>query len=158
MLPTKRPPTNATKIATTAELFTLLLPALVQEAGGQLDYEEFLEAMAFLANPPKSSDTLPPNAASQFAKWRAKYPSNLVDANALKAALHDHIMMRKSLGILSDGDNFVLFKGVQWVDMTLDWLVFDAQLALAHAAKTQEVDHTWTRAIAERDLKAWAVA
>lgn len=146
------------QIATTAELFTLLLPALVQEAGGQLDYEEFLEAMSFLANPPKSSATLPPDAASQFAKWRTKYPSNLVDANALKAALHDHIVMRKTLGILSDGSNFVLFKGVQWVEMTLDWLVFDARLALAHAVKTQTVEATWTRAIAERDLKAWVTA
>lgn len=146
------------QIATTAELFTLLLPALVQEAGGQLDFEEFLEAMSFLANPPKSSAMLPPDAASQFAKWRTEYPSSLVDANALKAALHDHIVMRKTLGILSDGSNFVLFKGVQWVDMTLDWLVFDARLALAHAVKTQTVEPIWTRAVADRDLKAWVTA
>jgi hypothetical protein len=145
-------------IATTAELFTLLLPALVQEAGGQLDYEEFLEAMAFLANPPKSSATLPPNAASQFSKWRTNFPSGLVDANALKAALHDHIVMRQTLGIISDGSNFVLFKGVSWVDMTLDWLLFDTRLALAHAVKTQTVDPPWARAVAERDLKAWATA
>jgi hypothetical protein len=145
-------------INTTAELYTLLLPALIQEAGGQLDYQELLEAMSFLAAPPKNAASLPANAASVFSAWRANFPSALVDPKALYAALHDLIVMRQSLGIISDGSGFVIFKGANWVEITLRWPVLDARLSLSHAAKSQTADPPWAEPVARRDLKAWATA
>jgi len=146
------------RINSTAELYTILLPALVQEAGGQIEYQELLEAMSFLADPPKAAAVLPPNAAAGFAVWRANFPSGLVDPKALHAALHDLIVMRQALNIISDGSSFVIFKGINWADITLDWVLLDAKMALGYAANSQTAAPPWENAVAERDLKLWAVA
>jgi len=152
------PPTSRPHINTTAELYTLLLPALIQEAGGQLEYQELLEAMSFLAIPPKTTAALPSDAASKFTAWRANFPSALVDPKALRAALHDLIVMRQALGVISDGSNFMFFKGVKWVDITFNWIILDARMSLSHEAHSQTVDQPWRDVIPRRDLKAWATA
>jgi hypothetical protein len=153
-LPSKRRPS----IHTTAEFYTTLLPALVQEAGGRLDYAELLEAMSFLAIPPQTAASLPARVASSFGPWRANFPSSFVDPKALQAALHDLIVMRHALNIRHEGDGFVLFKGIQWTDITFDWTLVDARMALSHAASASVASPPWVEAVSEDDLKHWAVA
>lgn len=153
-LPSKRRPS----INTTAEFYTTLLPALVQEAGGRLDYAELLEAMSFLAAPPQDAASLPAHAASSLGPWRTSFPSSLVDPKALQAALHDLIVMRHALNIRHEGDGFVLFKGIQWANITFDWTLVDARMALSHAASASAASPPWVEAVSEDDLKHWAVA
>lgn len=152
--PAKRRPS----IDTTAEFYMTLLPALVQEAGGRLDYTELLEAMSFLVAPPKNAASLPARAAFSFGPWRASFPSALVDPKALQAALHDLIVMRHALNIRHEGDGFVLFKGIQWTDITFDWTLVDARMALSHAASASFASPPWVEAVSEDDLKHWAAA
>jgi hypothetical protein len=153
-MPSQRRP----RINTTAEFYTTLLPALVQEAGGRLDYTELLEAMTFLAAPPQNAASLPERAASSFGPWRANFPATLVDPQALQAALHDLIVMRHALNIRHEGNGFVLFKGIQWTDITFDWTLTDARMALSHAVAAGVASPPWQAAIAENDLQHWAAA
>jgi hypothetical protein len=153
-LPTRRRP----NINTTAELFVTLLPALVQEAGGRLDYSELLEAMTFLAAPPASVESLPAHAASVFGPWRSNFPSSLVDPKAFQAALHDLIVMRHALNIRHEENGFLLFKGILWTDITFDWTVADAKMALSHAATAQSAAPAWLEVISEDELDRWAAA
>ena len=153
-LPSKRRP----RINTTAEFFTTLLPALVQEAGGRLDYAKLLEAMSFLAAPSQNAGSLPPRATSSFSPWRKDFPLALIDPRALQAALHDLIVMRHALNIRHEADGFLLFKGIQWTDITLDWTLTDARMALSHAASASIASPPWVEAVSEEDLKHWAAA
>ncbi len=153
-IPSRRRP----RINSTAELYTTLLPALVQEAGGTLVYQELLEAMSFLAAPPKIADTLPFRAAAAYGTWRREFPASLVDPKAFQAGLLDLIVMRHSLNIRRQGNGFVVFKGIQWVDITFDWTLTDAQMALCHAATCGAASPPWVAAISDNDLQHWAVA
>ena len=153
-LPAKRRP----RLNTTAEFYTTLLPALVQEAGGRLDYTELLEAMSFLADPPRTAASLPARAASSFGPWRVNFPLSLVDPNARRAALHDLIVMRHALNISREENGFVLFKGIQWTDITFDWTLADARMALSHAATASVASPPWLAAVSDYDLQHWAAA
>jgi len=153
-LPSKRRP----RLNTPAELYITLIPALVQEAGGRLDYQELLEALTFLAAPPASAASLPPRAMSVFSAWRANFPATLVDPNALHAALHDLIVMRLALNIRPEGKGHTVFKGIQWVDITFDWALVDARMALSHAPTAAVAAKPWLEAIPEADLSHWAAA
>jgi hypothetical protein len=66
--------------------------------------------------------------------------------------------MRHALNIRHEGDGFVLFKGIQWTDITFDWTLVDARMALSHAASACVASPPWAEAVSEDDLKHWAVA
>lgn len=153
-LPSRRRPV----IHSTAELYVTLIPALVQAAGGRLDYAELLEAMTFLAAPPTSGTSLPSGAASVFGVWRTSFPSSLVDPRAFQAALHDLIVMRHALNIRVDENGFTLFKGIQWADISFDWTLLDAKMALSHAATAGTASEVWLEAVPGNDLKLWSAA
>jgi len=153
-LPSRRRPV----IHSTAELYVTLIPALVQAAGGRLDYAELLEAMTFLAAPPTSGTSLRQGAASVFGAWRASFPSSLVDPRAFQAALHDLIVMRHALNIRAEEDGFTLFKGIQWTDISFDWTLLDAKMALSHAATGGTASQVWLEAVPDNDLKLWSAA
>jgi hypothetical protein len=127
------------------------IPALVQEAGGRLGYTELLEAMTFPA-------ALPVSAASVFRSWRTNFPSALVDPKAFQAALHDLIVMRHALNLRPEGQGHTLLKGIQWVEITFDWTLVDARMALSHAATAGVAAKPWLGAIPEADLRHWAAA
>jgi len=153
-LPSRRRP----HINTSAEVYITLIPALVQEAGGRLDYAELLEAMTFLASPPSSAGSLPTGAISVFAAWRSGFPSPLVDPRAFPAALHDLIVMRHALNIRPEDSGFVIFNGIQWADITFDWTLFDARMALSHAATAGAASKPWLDAIPGESLRRWIAA
>lgn len=153
-VPSRRRPV----VNSTAELYVTLIPALVQAAGGRLDYAELLEAMTFLAAPPTSGTSLPQGAASVFGAWRAGFPSSLVDPRAFQAALHDLIVMRHALNIRAEEDGFTLFKGIQWTDISFDWTLLDAKMALSHAATAGTASEVWLEAVPDNDLKLWSTA
>jgi hypothetical protein len=153
-LPSRRRPV----IHSTAELYVTLIPALVQAAGGRLDYAELLEAMTFLAAPPTSGASLPQGAASVFGVWRASFPSSLVDPRAFQAALHDLIVMRHALNIRVEENGFTIFKGIQWADISFDWTLLDARMALSHAATAGTASEVWLEAVPGNDLKLWSAA
>ncbi len=153
-LPSRRRPV----IHSTAELYVTLIPALVQAAGGRLDYAELLEAMTFLAAPPTTGASLLQGAASVFGVWRASFPSSLVDPRAFQAALHDLIVMRHALNIRAEENGFTLFKGIQWTDISFDWTLLDARMALSHAATAGTASQVWLEAVPGNDLKLWSAA
>jgi len=153
-VPSKRRPV----IHSAAELYVTLVPALVQAAGGRLDYAELLEAMTFLAAPPASGAFLPSGAASVFGVWRASFPSSLVDPRAFQAALHDLIVMRHALNIRAEENGFTIFKGIQWADISFDWTQLDAKMALSHAATAGTASEVWLEAVPGNDLKLWSAA
>lgn len=153
-LPSRRRPV----VNSTAELYVTLIPALVQAAGGRLDYADLLEAMTFLAAPPTSGTSLPQGAASAFGAWRASFPSSLVDPRAFQAALHDLIVMRHALNIRSEENTFTIFKGIQWADISFDWTLLDAKMALSHAATAGTASQVWLEAVPDSDLKLWSAA
>ena len=153
-IPSRRRP----QLNNAAEFYLTMLPALVQEAGGKLNYFNFLESLSFLASPPLAGTGLPDRAALVFAEWRASFPSAIVDPNALQAALHDLIVMRHTLNIRQEDGNWVLVSGVQKVDITFDWTLTDARMALSHAASAHVVSQPWAEAISEDNFKQWTAA
>jgi hypothetical protein len=66
--------------------------------------------------------------------------------------------MRHALNIRREGNEFLVFKGIQWTDISFDWTLIDARMALSHAASTGAALPPWLEAISESDLQHWATA
>lgn len=146
-------------LQTPAELYTVLLPSLVQEAGGILAYPDLLGAMSFLATPSSADSNLIPAAAAIFSRWRGTFPVALADPNALRAALHDLIVMRHALNIRRTGIGYELLRGIQWAAISHEWTLLDARLALSHVITTTHASTSpWRHPVPDADLHRWTTA
>lgn len=168
-------PTSTRRIAaSSAEFYLTLLPAMVQEAGGTLVYQDLIEGLVYLSNPQSSPAVAANHLQASFAKWKKSFPKHLVDAGTLRASLHDQIVERHMLNIRPRGEDFELFQGIQSVTITLPWVLADARIALAHASvtsttgahetvstvKSQTTTHgnVWSSIIPRSELQQWASA
>ncbi len=168
-------PTSTRRIAgSSAEFYLTLIPAMVQEAGGTLLYQDLIEGLIYLSNPQSSPAAAANRLQASFGKWKKSFPKHLVDAGTLRASLHDQIVERHMLNIRPRGEDFELFQGIQPVTITLPWVLTDARIALAHASvtstagahetvstvKPQTITHgnVWSSIIQRSELQQWASA
>lgn len=168
-------PTSTRLIAaSSAEFYLTLIPAMVQEAGGTLLYQDLIEGLIYLSNPQSSPAAAADRLQASFGKWKKSFPKHLVDGGTLRASLHDQIVERHMLNIRPRGEDFELFQGIQRVTITLPWVLTDARIALAHASvtsaagvpetvskvKPDTITHgnVWSTLILRSELLQWASA
>jgi hypothetical protein len=110
------------------EYYRMLIPALIQEAGGRIPWNLLHTAAALLCDRELLQQHVPTNAAKSAKAWVKKF-NGLPDAGVFAAALEQSVVTAKKVRIVGEAPTFEMRIAAD-VHITLAWFLLDARLAL----------------------------